>query len=482
VTSCYSDWRPGSNGRVVIAAIGWHGPGHTANNGFYQSTDGGHTFTSVTPTGDINAPDIGRTTFAYSADGSKLYAIVQSLSMIAAGDESVLQGVFVSNGSGGKPASVIGPWTKIGDEAILAASGSALAVGSGYGVGFQAWYNQDLAVDPGNPNHVYAGLEEVFESTDGGKTWVTASPYWNYSFPCDSTGTCPKTTHPDQHAMMITDGKIVIGNDGGVYSRPLSDALENGNWSDLNATLRNLQYYDARAGELAGHGTAVWGGLQDNGSSWLSSNSSQMVEPAGGDGFNVIVDPENGNRVAGEYTDGTMYTSTDGGHTFSDQISPTCVAQATTGVPPRGDCDPAARFVTPLVPDLQNTNVWLIGGEFVWVSTDGWNTACTATACSWQQAYDTGAGQQPLLTVQLLTARFKARSATVYIRASSTRLNGVSVARLNRPKPPPATTTSRNRRSPACAPSAGPLRASDTGTQICDDAPYITRPTGFRLS
>jgi sugar lactone lactonase YvrE len=380
--------QPGSNGRVVIAAIGWHGPGNTANNGFYQSTDGGHTFSSVAPTGDINAPDIGRTTFAYSADGSKLYAIVQSLSMIAAGDESVLQGIFVSNGLGGKPARVSGPWTKIGDEAILAASGSALAVGSGYGVGVQAWYNQDLAVDSTNPNHVYAGLEEVFESTDGGHTWVTVSPYWNYPFPCDATGTCPNTTHPDQHAMMITEGKIVIGNDGGVYSRPLSDAQANGNWTDLNATLRDLQYYDARAGELAGHGIAVWGGMQDNGSSWLSSNSSQMVEPAGGDGFNVIVDPQNGNRVAGEYTDGTMYTSTNGGHTFSDQISPTCVAQATVGLVPRSDCDPAARFVTPLVPDLQNTNVWLIGGEYVWVSTDGWNTAC-----SWQQVYDTGAGR-----------------------------------------------------------------------------------------
>ena len=70
--------QPGSNGKVVIAAIGWHGPGNTENNGFYQSTDGGHTFTSVTPTGDIDASDIGRTTFAYSADGSKLYAIVQS--------------------------------------------------------------------------------------------------------------------------------------------------------------------------------------------------------------------------------------------------------------------------------------------------------------------------------------------------------------------------------------------------------------------
>ena len=89
-------------------------------------------------------------------------------------------------------------------------------------------------------------------------TWVAASPYWNYPFACDTTNTCPNTTHPDQHAMMITDGKIVIGNDGGVYSRPLSDDAEDGEWTDLNATLRTLQYYDARAGSCPAAGT---GGL-----------------------------------------------------------------------------------------------------------------------------------------------------------------------------------------------------------------------------
>src|SRR5262249_1190684 len=160
-------------------------------------------------------------------------------------------------------------------------------------------------------------------------------------------------THPDQHAMMITGGKIVIGNDGGVYSRPLSDSAQDGNWTDLNATLRNLQYYDARAGQLGG-GTAVWGGLQDNGSSFLATGSSQMVEPAGGDGFSVIVDPANANRLVGEYVDGTMYTTTDGGHSFSDFISPTCVAQDILGLTPRPDCDPNARFWTPLVPDQQS--------------------------------------------------------------------------------------------------------------------------------
>ena len=380
---------PGTAGADVIAAIGWHGPGHTANNGFYESTDGGNTFTLVTPTGEINASDIGRTTFAYSADGTKLYAIVQSPAAQAAGDPSVLQGIFVASGP---PASVTGPWTKIADSAKLTSSGSAAPTFGSPGV--QAWYNQDLAVDPSNPSHVYAGLEEVYESTDAGATWITASPYWNYNYGCDYTSppTCPNTTHPDQHSMMIAGGQIVIGNDGGVYSRPLTDVAADGNWSDLNATLRDLQYYDARAGKLGGRGLGVWGGLQDNGTSLLASGSSQMVAPAGGDGFDVVVNPQNANDMVGEYVYGTMYLSTDGGHSFRNSISPTCEAQAITGSSGPSDCDPYPRFVTPLTMDQQNKNVWLTGGEDVWITSAGWNTTCTSTSCSWQKVFDTGAG------------------------------------------------------------------------------------------
>ena len=384
--------QPGSGGQVVIAAIGWHGPGNTQNNGFYQSTDGGLTFSKVAIKGTINDSDVGRTTFAYSADGTKLYAIVQSLSALAAGKESVLQGIFVASGN---PATVDGPWSTIATEKTLAASGSDLTLGSGFGPGVQAWYNQDLAVDPNNPNHLYAGLEEVYQSNDGGKNWVTASPYFNSGLPCASTPAgCPNTTHPDQHAMMITDGKIVIGNDGGVYSRPLADTQQYGDWTDLNATLRSLQYYDARAGNFGKNGTAVLGGLQDNGTSFLATGASQMVEPAGGDGFDIIVDPANANRFVGEYVDGTEYGSTDGGHTFISNyhVSPTCVGQALLGLTPRPDCDPAARFVTPLIQDQQNPNVWVTGGRFVWVTTAGWNTSCNDTACSWQDVFNTGTG------------------------------------------------------------------------------------------
>ena len=290
----------------------------------------------------------------------------------------------------GSPASVAGPWTKIGDEAKLAASGSALAVGSGYGVGIQAWYNQDLAVDPANPNHVYIGLEEVFESTNAGQSWVAASPYWNY--PPVRRDTCPNTTHPDQHAMMITNGKIVIGNDGGVYSRPLSDTPRTATGPTSTPPARPAVLRCAGR-DLADGTPRLSGGLQDNGTMVDDSAFTQTVEPAGGDGFDVIVDPNNGNSWVGEYTYGALYTATDGGHTFGYYASFACDGQATVGQTPNANCDPNPRFVMPLVQDQQNADTWIGGGEDVWVTTSGWNTTCASEATLVAgRVYDTGAG------------------------------------------------------------------------------------------
>lgn len=153
----------------------------------------------------------------------------------------------------------------------------------------------------------------------------------------------------------------MIGNDGGVYSRPLSDIQQYGDWSDLNATLASWQYYDARAGYLGQHGVGVWGGLQDNGTSVIQTGQAQMVEPAGGDGFDVIVDPDHANRMLGEYADGAMYSSSDGGHSFNSDISPGCDGQATVGLTPLTGCDPSMRFLTPLVPDQQSAKTWVTG-------------------------------------------------------------------------------------------------------------------------
>jgi len=380
--------RPGTGGQSLVAVNGYRSG--STDNGLYASTDGGQSWKKVTPTGALDGSDIGRTTLAYAGDG-RLYALMESPAYLAAGADSSGSGTSLKGFYVSASGSAAGPWTMLADSTKLQNSGSALTRANqpGYNVGVQSWYNQALVVDPEHPDTVFVSLEEVFKTTDGGATFTTASPYWDYGLACG--GACPKTTHADQHALLLSGGRIVIGNDGGVYSRPESDTGY-GNWSDLNATLHTLQFYDASAGRsgTAGNKLDFWGGLQDNGMAFVPSHGPSYA-PAGGDGFNVIVDPANAQRAVGEYTNLTSYKTSDGGHTFTT-VSPSCVGQSIGYGATRADCDPSARFQAPLAADATNANHWVAGGRYVWDTTKGWDTTCdsrTAT-CDWRQVFDLG--------------------------------------------------------------------------------------------
>ncbi|MFL6114808.1 MAG: WD40/YVTN/BNR-like repeat-containing protein, partial [Catenulispora sp.] len=179
--------QPGTGGKRLLANVAWRsGAGY---NGFYYSNDGGTTWAEANPLGAINPRDIGNATFAYSADGSRLYVVLESPILLnkatgAHAPATVLAGVFVSpNGD------VNGPYNQIATSAQLAASGSAMAlhtIGPGYQPGVQAWYDQSLIVDPADPMHVYMGLEELYESRDGGASWHTVGRYWNFGLACFS--------------------------------------------------------------------------------------------------------------------------------------------------------------------------------------------------------------------------------------------------------------------------------------------------------
>jgi hypothetical protein len=383
--------QPRTGGSVVIAALGWRGgtlPADTSFNGFYQSTDSGHTFSPVTPTGALaGATDLGRTTFAYSAGGHVLYAVVESTATVA------LKGIYKS-----ASGNVAGPWTLLADSTTLAKANSALAL-SGGTPGSQAWYDQTLAVDPANSAHLFVGLEEVFETTNAGATWTTTGPYWNFPYKCWSVipakNTCPGTTHPDQHAMAISGGTLYEGNDGGVYAHPLAAAGQV-RWRDLNATLHSLEYYFAGVGRVPGGGDDVWGGLQDNGVSLLTPGAKVMVSPFGGDGGDVIVNPRNGNKAVNEYVYLSMASTVNGGRSDGSTaaystISPSCLNPIFQSSP----CDPNPRFIAPFSADIHNIKHWVAGGEFVWDNQHkGWNTKCSATACDWIPVHDTGSGNQ----------------------------------------------------------------------------------------
>ncbi|HEY3004921.1 MAG TPA: hypothetical protein VGJ44_21410 [Kribbellaceae bacterium] len=388
--------RPGTSGQQVIAVVGWRAG--SICNGFYLSTNSGQTFSRFGVAGSLNDSDLGRTTLAYSANGSKLYALVQSASMFNHAKTdfggTVLMGVFVS--PNGNPA---GPYNTIAEWRNLANSGSALKLGLGFHPGVQAWYNQFLAVDPADANHVYLGLEESFETTNGGTSWTAIGPYWNFSLPCAANGldSCGKTPHPDQHAIAIDSaaGRVYIGNDGGVYSRSLAVHTHTGTeWTDLNNGYRTLQYYYAEAGKVAG-GDAIWGGLQDNGVSLLTPGAGVMVSPFGGDGGDNIVDHANGDRAVNEYVGLDMALTTNGGRSDGTtpsyrEISPSCSAFTYTPSP----CDPTPRFIAPFEADTAPVTHWVAGGRYVWDNQNkGWDTHCGAKACDWVIVGDTGAGR-----------------------------------------------------------------------------------------
>ena len=384
--------RPGSNGQYIVANMAWRNG--TAYDGFYVSTDGGASFARAKAGGAINDGDLGRSSLAYSADGSYLYTVVESpfqINHFTQNGGTVLQGVFVS-----KTGDAAGPWNKIAESRKLAGSGSALpnCCSKGYMPGVQAWYNQFIGVDPNDREHVYLGLEEVFETTNGGSSWFAIGPYWNFGLPCSSGGldACPKTTHPDQHAVAFTNGTVYVGNDGGVWSRKTSNH-EVAGWNDLNATLRTTQYYYAGAGKLLTGGDAIWGGLQDNGESLMLPGAATMVSPFGGDGGDTLVDPNNGDRAVVEYVDLDMALTTNGGRSDGStvawiEMSPSCFAFTYTPSP----CDPNARFIAPFRADTGNIDHWVAGGQYVWDNQNkGWDTRCSASACDWRIVYNTGA-------------------------------------------------------------------------------------------
>ena len=390
--------KPGTGGQVVDAVIGWRAGSNC--NGFYQSTNAGQSFTRLTIGGAINGKDLGRTSIAWAPNGTMAYALVQSASMFnhAKTDHggTVLQGVYMST------SGFAGPWNKVAEWRNLANGGSALKAGLGYHPGVQAWYNQFLAVDPQNGNNLYLGLEEVFESTDGVGKWTAVGPYWNFGMPCangpDGLDSCPMTTHPDQHAIAISGNNVYIGNDGGVYKRSRTNHAQYG-WTNLNSGLRTLQYYYADAGPVGG-GDALWGGLQDNGESLLNPGASTMVSPFGGDGGDTLVDHTDGNKAVVEYVGLDMALTTNGGQSDGTpgsnsfrEISPSCFAFTYTPSP----CDALARFIAPFEPDLANPNLWIAGGQYVWINdpggvAKGWNTTCGAKSCDWQIRGDSGAG------------------------------------------------------------------------------------------
>jgi hypothetical protein len=143
------------------------------------------------------------------------------------------------------------------------------------------------AVDPTNPNIVYAGSLNLQRSSDGGTTWTAIH---------SAASTTP--LHSDQHCIIFTpDGSTAYeSNDGGVWSSTTFRTAANPTWVNLNNTFGNAEF-EPTLGMDPTNALRSFGGLQDNSTVQYSGVSGWTEVGLGGDGNGNAINPQNPNIV-----------------------------------------------------------------------------------------------------------------------------------------------------------------------------------------
>ena len=168
----------------------------------------------------------------------------------------------------------------------------------------QAGYSMSFAVDPTDPNVLYAGEIDVFKSSDGGSSWTQIT----------NSGGSITYMHVDQHSYEFIDGnKVIYSNDGGIYY------TSNGGVqiSDRNEGFNVSQFYSIALHPDTGSKYVI-GGTQDNGSWKVDGTTlSNGTAIGGGDGGFSHIDQQDPNYqfIGSNYN--TVYRSTNGGQSFS---------------------------------------------------------------------------------------------------------------------------------------------------------------------
>jgi photosystem II stability/assembly factor-like uncharacterized protein len=226
-------------------------------SGIYMTIDGGKNFTKLGKENGLPEGNLGRVGITISkSNPNRVYALV----------ESTKSGLYRSD-DGGYNFILVNAQKSIVDN--------------------RPFYFQDIICDPLDENTLWYISQTVVKSIDGGKNFETIIPY--------------SGIHPDHHAFWIhpTDNKFIVdGNDGGI-----GITRDGGKTWMFDEKLPIGQFYHINVdNETPYH---VMGGMQDNGS-WRGPAYTYIQGGIknfywdnlwGGDGFDVVPDPEDANWV-----------------------------------------------------------------------------------------------------------------------------------------------------------------------------------------
>lgn len=375
--------------------------GAGSDSAIYSSTDGGLTYTNVTP--GINS---GLPRGAIGVYFSQI-AYASNPASTAAGNQIVYAsadfgGIYQSTNNGAS-------WTKVSPNGMTSLFGFS--------------NRMDVATSPLDVNTVYAAsayTKSIYKSTDGGTTWnnistnlPTSDPAANdpwvqsdYDFHLTTSyattsstgafgqpGSTTKTdvvymglldvyqspqgqdfwvsvlntysgddlAHTDQHGMAISPFNpnfAIITNDGGAYSLTYFPSISNYSLASLNATLGITQIYAHAFGFT--DPTQALLGVQDNANPHMDGNINNWVDPTSGDGSFAAINPLlYGTQYGASQFDGTgsllSFTEDDWNQTYGQ-----------SSIPADNPPDGVPAFVPPFVMDLYNPDLLYVGQQYVW--------------------------------------------------------------------------------------------------------------------
>ncbi len=315
---------------------------------------------------------------------------------LAPSDNDVMYLLMADNGSGGAFGSIVNVyrsddggqnWTGQVDFGSL--FGPWLLANTILGTGcnttsppyHQGWYDNAIAVDPADPDTVWAGGVDILRSDNAGVSWGLAG-HWIYYTLADPP---PEYIHPDHHTIVFHPGydgvenqTMFVGNDGGVWRTDNARAATTQDgcptqaplvrpeivWESLNNGYGVTQFYH---GDAAKGIDRFIGGCQDNGTQLVHSSTTpdEWRIAFGGDGGYCAINPNNDNIIYLEYhAFPSIHKSMNGGVNF---------VQRTNGI-----TDTDGIFITPFAMDQQDPGTLWTGGRRPWRTTNG--------AASWHVA------------------------------------------------------------------------------------------------